>query len=250
MNKEGWKVYGYHADESDSMTDYWSPASWGGVAEKNGYVLCVHVYGSAEPREIREYNHNGSMLNAKAREKIAKLEQVTMLRGASMQEEETARKAIEKIRASVTTETYIVTGTMPGHMAHPPKCNWHIEKDGKYILKGNGLLKFRDAVDYYRYHSDKENIDSFKVNPDKWTREYYESCDGTEEQRRNWAKDARSEMESKVKLIKEFENWINKVDCACGSTLGDGEYIEYETVTETKYKKEMRPFKTDSVSCS
>ena len=47
MEKEGWKVYGYKEDESDAMTDYWSPAYWGGVAEKNGYVLCVNVYGSA-----------------------------------------------------------------------------------------------------------------------------------------------------------------------------------------------------------
>ena len=34
MNMEGWKVYGYKADESDSMTDYYSPAYWNGVAEK------------------------------------------------------------------------------------------------------------------------------------------------------------------------------------------------------------------------
>ena len=34
MNLEGWTVYGYHADESDSMTDYYHPAYWGGVAEK------------------------------------------------------------------------------------------------------------------------------------------------------------------------------------------------------------------------
>ena len=250
MTMEGWKVYGYRPDESDAMTDYWSPAYWGGVAEKNGYVLCVNVYGSAEPSEIREYNTKGNSLSAKAREKISKLEQVTMLRGASMQEEETARKAIEKIRASVsTTETYIVTGTMPGHMAHPPKCNWHIEKDGKYILKGNGLLKFNKVVDYYRYHRDKENIDSFKANPDKWEREHYSSYDrGTEEQRKKWAKDSREEMEKTIKLLKEFDNWINKVDCACGSTLGDGEYIEYETVMETKYKKEMHPFCTNNGS--
>lgn len=33
MDMDGWTVYGYHADESDSMTDYWNPASWGGVAD-------------------------------------------------------------------------------------------------------------------------------------------------------------------------------------------------------------------------
>lgn len=28
MKMGGWKVYGYKADEGDSMTDYWSPAHW------------------------------------------------------------------------------------------------------------------------------------------------------------------------------------------------------------------------------
>lgn len=58
MSMEGWKVYRYHADESDSMTDYYSPAYWDGVAEKNGYILCVNVYGAAQPQEIRQYNYS------------------------------------------------------------------------------------------------------------------------------------------------------------------------------------------------
>ena len=41
FNMEGWKVYGYEADNSDPMTDYWDPAYWGGIAEKNGYKLVV-----------------------------------------------------------------------------------------------------------------------------------------------------------------------------------------------------------------
>ena len=59
MNMEGWKVYGYHADESDSMTDYYSPAYWNGVAEKNGYVFCFNVYGASNGEEIRKYNYDG-----------------------------------------------------------------------------------------------------------------------------------------------------------------------------------------------
>ena len=31
MTMEGWKVYGYKADESDSMVDYYSPAYTGTV---------------------------------------------------------------------------------------------------------------------------------------------------------------------------------------------------------------------------
>lgn len=42
MDIPGWRVVGYKADESDLMTDYWSPAYWDGIAVKNGYVLCVN----------------------------------------------------------------------------------------------------------------------------------------------------------------------------------------------------------------
>ena len=28
LQGRGWTLWGYHADESDSMTDYYSPASW------------------------------------------------------------------------------------------------------------------------------------------------------------------------------------------------------------------------------
>lgn len=37
MNR-GWKVYEYYPDESDSMTDYWSPAHWGGIATKDNVL--------------------------------------------------------------------------------------------------------------------------------------------------------------------------------------------------------------------
>lgn len=30
MAMDGWEVFGYHADHSDMMTDYYDPAYWGG----------------------------------------------------------------------------------------------------------------------------------------------------------------------------------------------------------------------------
>lgn len=44
--KRGWKLYGFHEDESDWMTDYWSPAWWEGVATKDGFVVVVECPGS------------------------------------------------------------------------------------------------------------------------------------------------------------------------------------------------------------
>ena len=98
MNMEGWKVYGYKADESDMMVDYWSPADWGGIAEKNGYILCVNVHGAAEQKEVRKYNNDNSELDRKVLEKINKLKEMTVERGASEAEAESARKMILRLQ--------------------------------------------------------------------------------------------------------------------------------------------------------
>jgi hypothetical protein len=39
----GWTLYGYKPDRSDGMTDYYDPASWDGIAEKDGFVVVVDV---------------------------------------------------------------------------------------------------------------------------------------------------------------------------------------------------------------
>ena len=82
MSMEGWTVYGYHADNSDFMTDYYDPASWNGVAEKNGYILCVNIYGSSKPQEIRKYHHNSISSDYNIAEKIKKLSQMTWSKGS------------------------------------------------------------------------------------------------------------------------------------------------------------------------
>lgn len=43
FTRAGWKTYGYKEDQSDSMTDYFSPARWDGVATKQDLVICINV---------------------------------------------------------------------------------------------------------------------------------------------------------------------------------------------------------------
>ena len=44
LAKRGWQLHGFHEDQSDSMTDYYAPAHWDGVAEhESGAVVCVDV---------------------------------------------------------------------------------------------------------------------------------------------------------------------------------------------------------------
>ena len=250
MNMEGWKVYGYKEDRSDSMTDYWDPANWDGVAEKNGYILCVDVYGAAEPQEIRKYNYSGFTYDYSIAEKIRKLEAMTVERGASEAEEETAKLSIARLQkkaeeAAENANKYIVVGTIPGHMAHPPKMNWHIEKDGIIIAKGNGILKFAHIWKYYSYNRDMEWLNEYKQDKkayaDKHTQDlvnrgYY---DNEEDARKNTERHIQ-DLEEDIKLIDKFETFINKIDTTCGGLIGEGDSVIYEKVTITEYKTENK----------
>lgn len=255
MKIDGWKVYGYHANESDGMTDYYSPAYWNGVAEKNGYILCVNVHEAREPEEIRKYNYDGKLADVSISEKIKKLQQMTVERGASEAEAETARNMIVKLQAkqNLSNETYVAVGIIPGHLANPPKCNWHIEKDGIIIAKGNGLLKYTKVDSYYRYSHYEEAMEKFKKDrkkyfedwaQDQYLRGYYSTLEKAYEASKSRLKD----MEADEKTISAFEAFINKIDTTCGGLIGKGDGVIYEKITVTEYKKEIKAIETTNGS--
>lgn len=253
MAMDGWEVFGYHADHSDMMTDYYDPAYWNGIATKNGYTLVVNCSRDAKPEEIRKYNYDGTLQDRSISEKIAKLEQMTMERGASEQEEESAKKMIEKLRskANETSEKYIVTGIIPGHMANPPRMNWHIEKDGVYVAKGNGILKFAHIDNYYRYESYMKDMQNFRTMKREGYRnslisEYMGRWNDTEERAAEQADSHIESMEKDKALMDQFEAFINKIDTTCGGMLGEGDGVVYEKVKVTEYKKENKAVETEN----
>lgn len=258
MAIDGWKVYGYHADESDAMTDYYSPAYWGGIAEKNGYILVVNNSYARETEEIRQYNYSGFTYDRSITEKIQKLEQMTVDRGASEAEEATAKAAIAKLQKKAEEDAesrnkYIVVGLIPGHMANPPRCNWHIEKDGIIIAKGNGLLKYAKVDSYYRYSHYAEAMEEFKKDRkkyferwvhDSFNRGYYSTLEDAMK-----ASESRlADMEADEKMCDAFEAFINKLDTTCGGLLGEGDGVIYEKIKVTEYKKELKPIETTAGS--
>lgn len=258
MTMDGWKVYGYHADESDSMTDYYSPAYWNGVAEKNGYILCVNVYGESKEQEITRYNKNYVTIDNKTKETIKKLEALTMDRGASQQEEETAKAKIELLKNKASENNtnvsqYEVIGTIPGHMAHPSKCNWHIEKDGIIIAKGNGILKYSSIDNYYSYPRYMEDLNKYKKDKKAYTENYInilmeEHHYSDREKAEKVAQSHISDLEKDIKLIKQFDEFINKIDTTCGGILGSGDLVTYEKVIKTEYKTENKAVETTNGS--
>lgn len=255
MTMEGWEVYGYHAGESDSMTDYYSPAYWNGIAEKNGYILVFNESREAKPEEIRKYNYDGKLTDVSISEKIQKLQQMTVERGASEAEAETARNMIEKLQAKQSTnhDNLVVVGVRPGHLANPPKCNWHIEKDGIIIAKGNGLLKYSTIDSYYKYDSYMEEMQQFRtMDREAYRQKLIDSnmrrWNDTEERSIECAESHIKEMEEKAALMDQFESFINKIDTTCGALLGSGDGYIYEKITVTEYKKENKAVKTESGS--
>lgn len=258
MSMDGWKVYEYYPDNSDPMTDYYDPAYWGGVAEKNGYVLCVNVFGASKGEEIREYNYDGFTYDRSISEKIAKLQQMTVERGAGKAEETSAKLMIARLqkKAEEATENrnkYVVVGHIPAHMAHPPRMNWHIEKDGIIIEKGNGILKYAEIDAYYNYPHYMEDMQNFKTMSReeykrKLVRKYMSRWNDTEKQAIYDAESHIKDMEKDEKLFNQFEAFINKIDTTCGGLLGDGDGTIYEKVTVTEYKTELKPVEVEKGS--
>ena len=121
-------------------------------------------------------------------------------------------------------------------MANPPRCNWHIEKDGIIIEKGSGILKFANIMSY----DDPEFSKTEDELKEKMQRFY-----SNEEALDNAVKDRLEYLEKRKKESKAFEDFIGKIDTLCGGLIGDGDNTVYEKVTVTKYKKEIKAVECD-----
>ncbi|WP_342532752.1 hypothetical protein MHB40_14895 [Lysinibacillus sp. FSL K6-0057] len=158
LKENGWTIFGYTPDESDAMTDYWSPAHWDGVATKNGFVLLVDQYSTFNSgREVKSYNYNGKTNNY---DKIKKLEATMNDDASSENEKEVAAKKIEKLQ-EVQEASYTLEYVFPTFSHKTPKMSmWHIEKDGEILAKGNGLISAYDTNNRELTRQNMENLAS------------------------------------------------------------------------------------------
>lgn len=149
--EKGWKVFGFSPDQSDAWTDYYHPASWDGVASKNGYVLLVDVgsYGvSYSGKEVREYNYSKNVVS---NDRIKKLESMMNDEASTENEKASCATLIQKEKEKVAVEEYTVLEVFPTFTHTNPKgTSWHIEKDGQIIAKGKGVF----STNTYDYKSD------------------------------------------------------------------------------------------------
>lgn len=140
--ENGWKVYGYKADKSDSMTDYWSPARWEGIATKNGFVLVVDQFNNHySGYEIKEYDYSKKV---NYNPKIEKL-YATMNDNASTEnEKDVCQRKIEQLKEEQhninnNLNSKLIEKYPTFSFGNPKNSNWHIEKDGVIIAKGTGI---------------------------------------------------------------------------------------------------------------
>ncbi len=226
MNR-GWDVKGYKPDESDSMTDYYSPANWGGIAIKNGFILCIDTRYAAESEPIKEYNPKAS-LSFENRKKIEKLEALTQERGATEGEEANAKALIEKIKNNkLDIPKYTITGYTIAHMANPGRCKWHIEKDGSIYDKGTGITKYSEVPDEWIFDI---NTMEFKDGYKTW-------------QRRSLTENQLKAVNDLKTLILRWERIVNSMNGmgdgtaqteAAGQEQAENEKMEKVTKTITK----------------
>lgn len=249
LRKLGWTIYGYKADESDSMTDYYSPADWGGIAEKNGYILVVDNRYSSTGREITKYNPNYIYVSEADRNKINSLKNMTVEKGATQGEEDNAKILIDKINKKYSNEgvsKYEVIGHVPAHLGNPTRVMWHIEKDGVLVDKGNALTFIANVPDSRIYDINKMTF------TDRYKKVY------------NWENGERVERdnileEGTLKDINKFKALLLRIEriANCGNSCGDGttetenafqQQNENEKMvlkTFTKKKKVIKPVKVE-----
>jgi hypothetical protein len=129
------------------MTDYWSPARWDGIAEKNGFVLLVDVYGTSQSgykKTKQGFTPDYS--------KIEALKATINDKAASQNEKEVSQKIIDKMYTKQKESTVIIEEYPTFSQGNPKGCNWHIEKNGVIIAKGKGAYQ----CDGYLFNSYRE----------------------------------------------------------------------------------------------
>lgn|GEM_PF-6102200 len=213
---KGWEVFGYSADQSDSMTDYYCPAHWNGVASKNGYVLLVDVSSLSDSgRTVTKRSFNSTTKDIQ--NKIAKLQNMTTEKGASQQEEESAKAAIEKLLEKQNEGwTEEVVAIYPEFKnVNPSTSKWHIEKDGVLVDKGTGIGKFSDLP---------YNWDGITKHEDE---------------------DKQKAISAFNKFISRIEKIVNTITVTDGSEVGSADVETMQLVTERVTKTVTRPVQVE-----
>lgn len=222
----GWLIYGYKEDKSDAMVDYFDPASWDGIAVKNGYILvvdnqysCGKIGGSTIHKSY----------DVKIQQKLKKLYALRDNHAASEGEKANAQSIIDSLSQKVVSEIVMESG-LPEvtYQKNPQNAKWHIERDGKIIDKGTGVFSFYSM----QYHLVKESYSYPKLSDnDPYVQDRYDS----EEEWNKHYDYVLKERKEKIKLLDKYDALLNKWDSLVVLKLGDG---DEDALVQKAVKKE------------
>ncbi len=259
----GWVIYGYKEDRSDFMTDYYEPASWDGIAVKNGYILVMnksHSGAIAGNYVLRSYSKDANEIIKKLIDKNQKLLSLAENEAASEGEKTNALAMIEKNNKKIQSyrsEYYIeednnnpYPANLPEvtYQQNPGRATWHIEKDGKVIDKGTGYFKFCD-IDGMKYFIRPSTIyfEDLKDNHYAETRDRY-----TEETWKVEYIHILKRQDRNEGILDDFMNFIQLLESKVKIVLGDGENEQLvkvvKEVKEIYYIAEVTTEKTDYIT--
>ena len=182
LQRRGWTLYGYSPDQSEAMTDYYHPASWLGIAEKDGFVVVVDVApGSSllkssggRPRTERVKDKACDCCGGTGYEPggwtyeqaIADVQRyrrwilatkgvvMTPVIGSIVDQrdfKDGRYRCSQCFGIGYTSKEITVTEPWPTFHANPNHKVWHVEKGGLIYASGTGLAGWGD---YDRTHSD------------------------------------------------------------------------------------------------
>ena len=253
----GWKVYGWSPAESDPYTDYYCPSYWDGIATKNGYTFVFNNKYARKEKEEKKYVVVDITLSEKVRNKIKLLKNMTIENGCTPSEEKSAKEKIEILMnkehvAEKEAEKTVEIIKIPGCLANPPRCNWHIEKDGIIVAKGSGLLKFSSCPDIYKYERELQAWQEYNTHTEEelvkmWAKDECWKYPATDEDVAiKRAKETYKHRKKQYELLEKFNQFISMIDSTCGNMMGnDSEFYTYEKVKKTEYKKENKAVECD-----
>jgi len=235
LQSKGWNIYGFHADDSDSMTDYFNPARWQGVAVKNGFILVVDCYYSGGGTIGGDFIRKS--YDAKVAKRILKLQTLADNHAASEGERANALAMIKKLDKNLVSEI-LEKGDKPAvsYMANPKGSKWHIEKDGVIIAKGIGVYGFSSLK---LLGAERTIIDDFETA--KWMHHGYFNFSTAED----WAEYQKTRIEDKKEVIKKldkFFKFLDKLDAFATLKIEEGEETQLikKMVKKETIKKEKK----------
>ena len=116
LQTSGWTLYGFKEDRSDSMTDYYDPASWDGIAEKDGANGTFVVVVDVKPSNEAIHKRSGGYETTKRvpGDDCIHCQGAGKEPSAELLPKEKAVSTYKSIVAKIASETR-PAGTLPGH---------------------------------------------------------------------------------------------------------------------------------------